>query len=118
MNCLPRSAATRRYLIRFAMAMSAYVLLLSFYAYYFHSFHPKGPIAYVLAVLPALAIMAQLVVIALYLEEEKDEFQRNLYIQVLLCGLGGVLAFTSVWGVLESFTHIRHFDPSWTFSVF
>ena len=35
-----------------------------------------------------------------------------------LVGLGGVLAVTSVWGMLESFTHIVHFQPTWTFTLF
>ena len=118
MNCLSRSAATRRYLIRFAIAMSAYILLIAADAWCFRIYHPKGLLAYGLAILPAVAIIGQIVIVGLYLAEEKDEFQRNLFIQVLLWGLGGVLAFTSVWGMLESFTHIRHFEPTWTFTVF
>ena len=118
MTCLQRSAATRRYLIRFAVAMSAYILLVTMDAVCFRKYHPTGAMAYALAILPALAIIGQIVIVGLYLAEEKDEFQRNLFIQLLLWGLGGLLAFTSVWGMLESFTHIRHFEPTWTFTVF
>jgi hypothetical protein len=98
--------------------MSAYVVLLIAVGMYFHHFHPGGVLAYLLALLPAAAIIAQIVTVGLYLGEEKDEFQRNLFIQALLWGLGGVLALTSTWGMLESFTHIQHFQPIWTFSVF
>jgi len=118
MGCLQKNAATRRYLKRFAVAMSAYILLTVLDGWCFRIYHPTGLLAYGLAVLPALAIIGQIVIVGLYLAEEKDEFQRNLFIQVLLWGLGGVLAFTSVWGTLESFTHIRHFEPTWTFTVF
>jgi hypothetical protein len=118
MTCLPKTAATRRYLIRFAIAMAAYILLIALDGVCFRMYHPTGALAYGLAILPALAIIGQIVIVGIYLAEEKDEFQRNLFVQVLLWGLGGVLAFTSVWGMLESFTHIRHFEPTWTFSVF
>jgi hypothetical protein len=118
MNCLQSNPAIRRYLRRFAIAMSAYIGLIILTATYFHRFHPKGPLAYVLALLPAVAIIGQIVVVGLYLAEEKDEFQRNLFVQAMLWGLGGVLAVTSVWGMLESFTHITHFQPTWTFSLF
>ena|ERR1035437_323218 len=118
MNCLQKSAATRRYLIRFAIAMSAYILLIVMDAMYFRVHHRTGPLAYALALLPALAIIAQIVAVGFYLAEEKDEFQRNLFIQAILWGLGGLLSFTSVWGMLESFTYIRHFEPTWTFCVF
>jgi hypothetical protein len=118
MDCLQSNPATRRYLRRFAIAMSAYIALILVTATYFHRFHPKGPLAYVLALLPAVAIIGQIVVVGLYLAEEKDEFRRNLFVQAMLWGLGGVLAVTSVWGMLESFTHIVHFQPTWTFSLF
>lgn len=118
MTCLQNNAATRRYLQRFAMAMSAYVALLIVVATCFRRFHPQGPLAYLLALLPAIAIIAQIVTVGLYLAEEKDEFQRNLFVQALLWGLGGVLGVSSVWGMLESFTHIPHFQPTWTVSIF
>jgi len=59
-----------------------------------------------------------IITVGLYLTEEKDEFQRNLLVQAMLWGLGGVMAVTSVWGMLESFTNIPHFEPTWTFTVF
>lgn len=117
MICSP-SPALRRYLLRFLAAMSAYIVLTFVVATCFRRFHPHGPLAYVLAVLPAVAIIGCIVTVGLFLAEEKDEFQRNLFIQSLLWGLGGVLAVTSVWGMLESFTHITHFQPSWTFTLF
>jgi hypothetical protein len=118
MNCLEMNPAIRRYLRRFAVAMSAYIVLILVVVLCFHHLHPTGPLAYLLALLPAAAIIGMIVTAALYLAEEKDEFQRNLFVQALLWGLGGVLAVTSVWGMLESFTHIRHFEPSWTFTLF
>jgi membrane protease YdiL (CAAX protease family) len=118
MFCLEMNPAIRRYLRRFAVAMSAYIALILIVVLCFRHLHPTGPLAYLLAVLPAVAIIGMIVTAGLYLAEEKDEFQRNLFVQALLWGLGGVLTVTSVWGMLESFTHIQHFEPTWTFTVF
>ncbi len=118
MLCMQKNPAIRRYLLRFAVAMSAYIVILLADALYFKAYHPHGPLAYLLAVLPAIAIIGQIVAAGLYVAEEKDEFQRSLFIQALLWGLGGILGVTSVWGMLESFTHIRHFQPTWTFTLF
>jgi hypothetical protein len=117
-RCLQKNPAIRRYLRRFAIAMSFYIGLTTVVALYFHRFHPKGPVAYLLAVLPAIAIIGLIVTVGLYLAEEQDEFQRSLIIQAMLWGIGGVLAFTSIWGSLESFTHVPHFQPNWTFTLF
>ncbi len=118
MLCMQKNAAIRRYLRRFAVAMSAYIALTLVVVTCFHRLHPHGPFAYLLAVLPALAIIGIIVTVGLYLAEEKDEFQRNLFVQAMLWGLGGVLSVTSIWGMLESFTHIPHFQPTWTFTLF
>jgi hypothetical protein len=118
MLCGPTNSARHRYIRRFAIAMSAYIALTLIVASCFHRLHPTGPFAYLLAALPAFAIIAMIVTVGLYLAEEKDEFQRNLLVQAMLWGLGGVMAITSVWGMLESFTHIPHFEPTWTFTVF
>jgi len=118
MSCLQMNPAVRRYLRRFAVAMSSYIALIVVVALCFHRFHPKGTFAYILALLPAAAIIGIIATVGFYLAEEKDEFQRNLFVQAMLWGLGGVLSVTSVWGMLESFTHIAHFQPTWTFSLF
>ena len=118
MFCSNSNPAIRRYLRRFLTAITAYVVLLIAVMKYFHRFHPHGPMAYVLAVLPAIAIIGSIVTVGLYLTEENDEFQRSLFIQSLLWGLGGVMTVTSVWSMLEVFTHIPAFEPSWTYSCF
>jgi len=118
MDCLANTAATRQYLRRFAIAMAAYIVLTMAVSFCFRHFYPTGPLTYLLAILPALAIIAQIVVVGLYLAGETDEFQRNLFIQSVLWGLGGLLSLTSIWGMLESFTPIPHFQPIWTFPVF
>jgi drug/metabolite transporter (DMT)-like permease len=118
MGCLTKNSAVRRFIFRITTANVAYIGLTVSIALCFYKFRPHGPIAFFLAALPAVAILGVIASMGLYLVEEKDEFQRYLMTQILLWGLGGVLMFTSVWGLLETFTRIRHFNPSWTFSLF
>jgi hypothetical protein len=118
LTCSLKNPAARRFVFRSLAANAAYIVLILFAAQYFHRFHPHGSFAYLLAVLPSIAILGVIVSLGLYLVEEKDEFQRNLMVELLLWGLGGVLVLTSAWGSLETFVHIRHFNPSWTYQLF
>jgi hypothetical protein len=84
----------------------------------FVHYRPVGPLAYGLAVLPALPILGMLLVIGLYLAEEKDEYIRNAQIQSLLGGMGLTLALVSVWGFLENFTHVPRLDLFLVYPIF
>jgi hypothetical protein len=119
MSCpTTKNPAVRRFYFRTFAASSAYIALTVSIALYFHRFRPHGPLAYGLAVLPAIAILGNIVALGLYLIEDKDEVQRSLMVEMLLWGLGGVLVFTSAWGSLETFAHIRHFNPTYTYTLF
>jgi hypothetical protein len=118
MICSTNNPAQRRFFYRFAVAMLLYMLLLVPAVWVFVRFRPTGVLAYALAVLPALAIIGMLVVIGLYLSEEKDEFIRNMQIQSLLGGMGGTLSLVSVWGLLENFTHVRRLDLFLVYPIF
>ena len=80
--------------------------------------HLSGILGYVVAVLAAFPIMGALVVSAIYLAEEKDEFQRVVMIQSLLAGIGLTLSVTTVWGYLEDFTHAPHLSLVWIYPMF
>ena len=119
MSCLTtKNPAVRRFYFRTFAASSAYIVLIVSIASCFFKFHPHGPLASVLAVLPAVPILGNMIALGLYLIEDKDEVQRSLMVEMLLWGLGGVLVFTSAWGSLETFTHIRHLNPSLTYQIF
>jgi len=118
MGCLQKNPATRRYVYRFVPTMTAYVVFLLFAEWAIHRFHPTGSLLYALAVLPAIPIVGIIVVVGLYLAEEKDEFQRNLLIQSMLWGLGAIMALTTVWGFLQIFTPIPRFQPYMTYPLF
>jgi len=109
MNCM-NNPAVRRYLWRFLATMLLYIAFLVLAVWIFVHYHPAGPLAWLLAFLPALGIIAQIAAFGMYLSEEKDEFMRNLQIQALLWGIGATLSVTVTWGFLESFVHLRHMD--------
>lgn len=118
MTCEIPSLANRRYLRRFFSAMGLYVVVLLSVVWLFKHNHPTGPIAYMLAVLPALPIIACIAVWGLYLAEEKDEFQRAVQIQSMIWGIGATLVFTTVWGFLELFADLQHFQTYLAFPLF
>jgi hypothetical protein len=116
---LQKTPAVRRYIFRFYWSIFFFVALSLALSYSsFHGFHPRGSLAYIVAVLPAIAIIATLVSGGMYLSEETDEFQRHLFVQSILWGVGGIMVLTSVWGWLQLYTHISHFFTIWTFPFF
>lgn len=118
MTCLPNNPAARRYTRRFFASMAFYVVALVFAVWYFKHFHPAGVMAYTLAVLPAIPLIAVIAIVGLYLAEEQDEFQRTVLIQSMLWSIGATLATTTVWGFLESFLDVLHFQPYLAFPLF
>jgi hypothetical protein len=108
----------RRYLYRFLTAMSFYVVFIAGAVWTFPRYHPTGLLAYVLAVLPALAIVGVIVVVGLYLNEEKDEFQRTVLIQTMLWAMGATMAVCTVWGFLELFIGIPALQLYLVFPMF
>jgi hypothetical protein len=118
MNCDNKNPAKRRYTIRTIWAALLCVFFALLAKYGFHFWHFRGAVAWMVAVLPALPIVAALIFTALYLTEEKDEFQRTILTQSLLWGIGGTLAVTTVWGYLEGFALAPNLDPIWVYPIF
>jgi hypothetical protein len=80
--------------------------------------HLQHTVAYFVAILPAFPIFGALAASAVYLAEEKDEFQRQILLESLLGGIGLTLAGTTVWGYLESFVGAPHLDAIWIYPIF
>jgi hypothetical protein len=110
--------AARRYYRRFAFTMFLYALFLVVSVVAFTRHHPTGPLAYVLAVLPALPIVGMIAIFGLYLSEEKDELQRAIGVQALLWSTGATLSLTTVWGFLENFVNAPHLQLMWIYPIF
>ncbi|OAN63859.1 hypothetical protein [Sphingomonas sp. TDK1] len=92
--------AQRRYSWRFGGAMGAYSVVLIACKLAARAWHPEGVSLFLLALAPALPLLAAIAAYGLYLLEEKDEFLRNINATAALGGLGVVLAFCTVWGFL------------------
>jgi MFS family permease len=118
MRCITNNPAARRYYRRLIVTLLLYAASLAVSIGVFIHFRPTGPLAYALAILPAIPVIGILAVFGLYLAEEKDEFQRFIGVQAMLWGIGGLLAVTTVWGFLESFVHIPHLNPINDFAIF
>jgi hypothetical protein len=118
MECTTNNPAARRYYRRLLVTLLLYAASLAVAIVVFIHFRPTGVLAYALAVLPALPLIGMLAVFGLYLDEEKDEFQRFIGVQAMLWGIGGTLVVTTIWGFLESFVHLRHLDPILVFPIF
>src|ERR1700724_1022388 len=118
MICPPMSKAGRGYIYRLAPTMLVYVLFLFIAQWTFHHHRPIGVFAYLLAVLPALPLVASLAVVGLYIAEESDEFERSIIVQSMLWGLGGALSVSTIWGSLEDFANAPHISTFYVFLFF
>lgn len=113
-----QSPAGRRYLKRFIPAMITYVISIFGASYGFRLFDLTGPVAWAVAIAPALPILAVIAIMGLYVKEETDEFQRNVLVESMLWGFGVTLAITTVWGFLEMYVHTPGLQSFWAFPIF
>jgi hypothetical protein len=84
--------------------------ILGFWGFHYHHLHVTGVLAYICAFLASLPILSFIVINGLYLAEEKDEFQRTLFVRSMLWGIGATLAVTTFWGSLEKFAQVPSMD--------
>ena len=85
-------------------------VVLGWWGFHYHHLQPAGILAVVCAALQSLPIIAFIVIVALYLAEETDDFQRTLYVQSLLWGTGATMAVTTFWGGMEKYSQVAHMD--------
>lgn len=98
-----QSPATKRYLIRMIVLMSAYMIFLFGAVWTFRHTHISGIPAYALAVLPALPIIGVFWAVMRLLIEEPDEFIRMLQVRQSLFATGFCLTIMTVWEFLQNF---------------
>jgi hypothetical protein len=112
------SPAAKRYIARFFPAMAAYVGVLFASIWWIRRHAPHGPLLWVLAIAPALPIIAVIAIMGLYLIEEQDEFVRSTLVQAMLWGLGATLAGCTAWGFLENVDLVPHMPLYGVFPIF
>jgi hypothetical protein len=98
--------------------MGAYVVTILLAASHAKTGHTHGTLAYLLAALPGLSVIAILVAIGHYLREEKDEFLRAIQTEALLWGCGVTLAVATSWGFLQMFTDVPRAPLYLIFALF
>jgi hypothetical protein len=81
----------------------AYILLVLAVALVVKHTHPQRAVLYVIAVLPAIAVLRMIHVVALYLQELKDEYLARQLVNSILLGAAAVLAVNAVSDFLRSF---------------
>lgn len=113
-----QSPAGRRYLKRFIPTMVVYAATVFGASFAFDLWNPTGPLAWLIALAPALPIVAVIAIMGLYIKEETDEFQRNVLIESMLWGMGLTLSATTVAGFLEMYVHTPPLQSFWAFPLF
>jgi len=80
--------------------------------------HLTGVLAYLPAILFALLGVAFIVIFGLYLKEEQDEFERAVWVQALLWGIGATLTAITFWGSLAEFGLAKGLKLMFVFPMF
>lgn len=107
------SPATRRYNKRVVVLSLIYAAFLIGAVYAFKHHLVGGPVAWIVAILPALPIIGIFAAIGLYLVEEQDEYVRMLMVRQTLWASGFALSIATMWGFLESFELVSHVEVYW-----
>lgn len=102
--------AQRRYVRRVFGFMSFYVAALLFAKWMFKRGLAEGAVAWGLAILPALPIIAVFWAIGRLLVEENDEYLRAQLVRQSLIATAFAMAVATVWGFLEAFGLVGHVD--------
>jgi len=116
--CIPTNAAIKRYNRRFLTTMMVYAGTILVAAEWARHGHRSGASAYAIATLPGVTVIAALVIIGMYLREEKDEFNRATQVEALLWATGLTQAIETTWGFLENFTDAPHAPLYLGFALF
>ncbi len=111
---MTRTPAWKRYNWRVVWLSLLYAAFLLVAVYGFKHRLFAGGLEYVIAVLPALPIIGIFGAIGRYLIEEQDEYVRMLMVRQTLWASGFALSVATIWGFLENFGLVGHFDGYYT----
>ncbi len=99
----------RRYTVRLFSLMALYMSFLIIAERYLDRAEPvTGILAYILALLPALPVMAIFWAFGRLLVETTDEYQRLLLIRQTLVATALSMAAATGWGFLENYELVPH----------
>lgn len=98
--------------------MSLYFVLFAAVDWLFSNHSIRGAAAYLLAVTPAVPLIAAIFILGRYIREETDEFKRAVFVEALLWALGVTMVLTTAWGFIEMFVPDLHVPVLWVFPAF
>jgi hypothetical protein len=109
---MPRASkpAHRRYLMRVAIAMAAYIVTLTLALRFVRTGEVAGIAAYALGILPGLSVAAVFWAVGRLIVEETDEYLRMLIVRQVLIATGFTLSLVTIWGFLETLGLVAHVD--------
>lgn len=102
------TTATRRYVLRLAMAVVGYLISLALAVRFLESGAGAGIWGYLLATAPGVSVAGVFWAFGRLLIEEKDEYQRMLLVRQSLVATGFTLSIVTVWGFLDDFGMVPH----------
>lgn len=108
-----QSSAWKRYNWRVIWCSLLYCAFLLPAVYGFKHHLISGAVAWVVAVLPALPIIAIFASMGRYLIEEQDEYVRMLTVRQMLWAMGFTISCATIWGFLDNFGLVGHVDGYW-----
>ena len=106
----PMSPAARRYMLRVVVAMTVYLVSLFAAQQLIEDLNVSGPLAWALALIPGLATAGLFYAVGMFIVETTDEFMRMLLVRTQLIATGFAMSVACVWGFLEEFMLVEHFD--------
>jgi len=103
-----RNPAQRDYLRRFVPMMIAYAVLCFAAPALISATGARGPVLWVIAVLPALPVIGVFWIIGQLFLKLRDEYVRMLEVRKALVATGLTLSLTTAWGFLEIYARAPH----------
>lgn len=112
-SAMQKKPEMKRYLLRMAISMVIYLVSLFACEWLIEDRGLTGFPAFVLVCIPGLAFAALFWIFARLIIEERDEFQRLLYVRQGMVATGIALSAAAVWGFLERYFLVDHVEAFW-----
>lgn len=109
--------AARRYNLRIAVAMTAYVGVLVASLTLLRTRDLQGPLLWLTAVAPAIPVMGAIAAMGAYVAEMTDEYQRMKLVRAMIIATGLSLSIFTALGFLENGGAIGKLEGIWAFPI-
>ena len=116
--CSNPSKAAKQYTQRLVVVMLFYILMVWLVTPLVRTHHWVATKLYFAAALPTLPILFMLLVVGLYLRDERDEFKRHQTVVSMLWAIAITLGFTAFTDFLRSYGAITAIPPFTEFVTF